>query len=67
MSPKIDPNAARRLGVRGFDATEYLRDDADIAAYLEAAAAEEDPRVLAAALSDIARARAMAELAPKRD
>lgn len=66
MSPKIDPNAARRLGVRGFDASEYLRDEADIAAYLKAAAAE-DPRVLATALSDVARARAMAELAPKRD
>lgn len=57
MSTKIDPNAARRLGVRRFDASGYLRDEADIAVYLEAAAAEGDPRILAAALGDIARAR----------
>jgi probable addiction module antidote protein len=67
MSPKIDSNAARRLGVRRFDASEYLRDEADIAAYLEAAAAEEDPRVLAAAVGDGARARGASEFAPKRD
>jgi DNA-binding phage protein len=57
MSTKIDPNAARRLGVRRFAAFEYLRDETDIAAYLEAAAAEEDPRILAAAHRDVARAR----------
>lgn len=55
MSTKIDPNAARIFGVRGFAASEYLRDEADIAAYLEAATAEEDPRILAAALGDVAR------------
>jgi probable addiction module antidote protein len=65
MSTKINPNVARKLGVRRFDASEYLRDEADIAAYLEAAAAEEDPRVLAAALGDVARARGMSELARK--
>ena len=54
MSTKINAKVARRLGVRRFDAAEYLRDEADIAAYLEAAAAEEDPRVLAAALGDVA-------------
>lgn len=63
MSTKINPKAARRLGVRRFDASEYLRDEPDIAAYLEAAAAEDDPRVLAAALGDVARARGMSELA----
>ncbi|MGB6605674.1 MAG: addiction module antidote protein [Steroidobacteraceae bacterium] len=63
MSTKINAKVARRLGVRRFDAAEYLRDEADIAAYLEAAAAEEDPRVLAAALGDVARARGMSELA----
>lgn len=65
MSTKINPNVARRLGVRRFDASEYLRDEADIAAHLKAAAAEEDPRVLAAALGDVARARGMSELARK--
>ncbi len=65
MSTKIDPTVARRLGVRRFDASEYLRDEADIAAYLAAAAAEDDPRILAAALGDVARARGMSELARK--
>ena len=60
---KINAKVARRLGVRRFDAAEYLRDEADIAAYLEAAAREEDPRVLAAAVGDVARARGMSELA----
>ena len=62
-STKINAKVARRLGARCFDAAEYLRDDAGIAAYLEAAAAEEDPRVLAAALGYVARARGMSELA----
>ena len=57
MSTKINAKVAQRLGVRRFDASEYLRDEADIAAYLEAAAAEEDPRVLAAALGDVSHAR----------
>ena len=65
MSTKINSTVARRLGVRRFDASEYLRDEADIAAYLAAAAAEDDPRVLAAALGDVARARGMSELARK--
>jgi len=65
MSTKINAKVARRLGVRRFDAAEYLRDEADIAAYLEAAASDEDPRVLAAALGDVARARGMSELARK--
>ncbi len=63
MSTKINAKVAQRLGVRRFDASEYLRGDTDIAAYLEAAATEEDPRVLAAALGDVARARGMSELA----
>lgn len=65
MSPRINAKVVRRLGVRRFDAAEYLRDEADIVAYLEAAAADDDPRVLAAALGDVARARGMTELARK--
>lgn len=65
MSAKINAKVARRLGVRRFDASEYLRDEADVAAYLEAAAAEDDPRVFAAALGDVARARGMSDLARK--
>ena len=44
-----------------FDAAEYLRDEADIAADLDAAVAEDDPAVLARALGAIARANASAE------
>ena len=46
-----------------FDAADYLRDEADIAAYLDAAVAEDDPAVLARALGAIARARNMSSLA----
>ena len=46
-----------------FDAADYLRDEADIAAYLDAAVAEDDPAVLARALGAIARARNMSDLA----
>ncbi len=46
-----------------FDAADFLRDDADIAAYLEAAIAEDDPVLLARALGAVARARNMTDLA----
>jgi len=48
-----------------FDAAEYLDNDEAIAAYLEAAQEEsgDDPNMLAMALSDIARARNMSQLA----
>jgi probable addiction module antidote protein len=63
MKTQVNAKAARKLGVKRFDAAEYLRDEADVVAYLEAAAAEDDPRVLAAALGDVARSRGMAQLA----
>ena len=65
MTRRINAKAACKLGVRQFDAAEYLRDETDIAAYLEAAAAEQDPRVLAAALGDVARARGVSDVARK--
>jgi len=48
-----------------FDAAEYLKDEKDIALYLEAAQEEagDDPAVMAMVLSDIARARNMSQLA----
>ena len=46
-----------------FDAADYLRDETDIAAYLDAAVAEDDPAVMARALGTIARARNMSNLA----
>jgi probable addiction module antidote protein len=65
MTAKINAKAARKLGVRRFDAADYLRDEADIAAYLEAAAAGGDPKVLATALGAVARARGMTQIARK--
>lgn len=48
---------------RLFDASSYLKDEADAAAYLQAAIADGDPALLAAALGDIAKARGMTQLA----
>jgi probable addiction module antidote protein len=46
-----------------FDAVDYLRTDEDIAAYLEASAAEGDPAAMTAALGTVARARNVSQLA----
>jgi len=46
-----------------FDPAEYLRDEEDVAAYLNAILEENDPALLTAALGDIARARGMTEIA----
>lgn len=46
-----------------FDAADYLKTEDDMIAYLEAAFEEEDPRVVAAALGDIARAKGMSYVA----
>jgi len=48
-----------------YDAAEFLRDEADCAAYLQAVMDEEGvtEKNIAAALGDIARARGMAQLA----
>ena len=50
-----------------FDAAEYLRSPADIAAYLEATIEEsgDDPAVIARALGTIARSGNLSELARK--
>jgi len=55
----------KTLRVRKFDVAGYLRTDEDVAAYLEAAIAEGDGRLLAAALGDVARARGMSGIARK--
>ncbi|MHB1587328.1 MAG: addiction module antidote protein [Acidiferrobacteraceae bacterium] len=46
-----------------FDASEYLNNKEDVAAYLTAILEENDPALLAAALGDIARARGMSQVA----
>ncbi len=49
----------KRARTRVWDPARHLRTDAQRAAYLDAALAENDAAVLAAALGDIARARGM--------
>ena len=51
------------INIRPFDPAEHLRDETDIAAYLQTVLDDEDPTLLAAALGDIARARGMSQLA----
>jgi probable addiction module antidote protein len=52
-----------KIKTRPFDASNYLKDEADVAAYLQAAIEDGDPALLAAALGDIAKARGMSQLA----
>ena len=49
--------------LKAFDAANYLKNEADIAAYLELILEDDDSTLLAAALGDIARARGMTQLA----
>ncbi len=46
-----------------YDAAEYLETTEDMAAYLEAALEDGDPRVVVHALGTIARARGMSQIA----
>jgi probable addiction module antidote protein len=46
-----------------WDGSEFLRTDEDIAAYIEAVLEDGDPRVIAHALGNIARARGMTAIA----
>lgn len=57
--------AYEKLGIKPFDAAEYLQSDEDCAAYLQACLeqAPDDASVFAKALGDIARARGMLQLA----
>lgn len=52
-----------KVKTRPFDASNYLQNDEDIAAYLQAAIEDGDPALLAAALGDVAKARGMTQLA----
>lgn len=52
-----------KIKARSFDASNYLNDEADIAAHLQAAIEDGDPALLVAALGDIAIARGMTQLA----
>ena len=46
-----------------YDAAAHLRDDEDMALYLEAALEDGDPSLITHVLGDIARARGMAQIA----
>lgn len=55
--------ARTRLATTRWDAADSLGTPEDVAAYLEAALEDGDPRVIAAALGDIARAKGMSQIA----
>ena len=61
----MNRTAAEKLGIKPFDAAEYLQSDEDCAAYLQACLeqAPDDAAVFSKALGDIARARGMMQLA----
>lgn len=61
----MNRTAFEKLGIKPFDAAEYLQSDEDCAAYLQACLeqAPDDAAVFAKALGDIARARGMMQLA----
>jgi probable addiction module antidote protein len=53
------------LETKPWDASEYLDSEEAVAAYLDAAFEDGDPRLIATALGDVARARGMSEIAVK--
>jgi probable addiction module antidote protein len=53
----------KRIETRPWDAAENLETEADMAAYLDAALAEDDTALVVAALGDIARAKGMSQIA----
>lgn len=46
-----------------YDTVDYLKNEDDIAAYLDAVMEDGDPALIAAALGDVARARNLSQLA----
>lgn len=51
-----------KIKTRPFDMANYLSNEEDIAEYMSQVLSDGDPRLLAAALGDIAKARGMAKL-----
>jgi len=51
------------IRISRFDVSEYLTDEASIAAYLSAVVEDGDPDLLIAAIGDIAKARGMSRIA----
>jgi len=63
MNESTGRTAAART--RPWDAADHLEDLEDVVAYLEAAFEDGDPRIVAAALGDVARSRGMTAVAAK--
>ena len=61
----MNPTAAAQLGIKPFEAAEYLQSGDDCAQYLQACMdeAHEDAALFTKAVGDIARARGMMQLA----
>jgi probable addiction module antidote protein len=55
----------KKVKTSKWDAAGHLKNEEDMAAYLEAALEENDPSLIAAALGDIARAKGMSQIAKK--
>ena len=53
------------VNISDFDASEYLDNEEDAIAYLNAAAELNDPALLQAAIGDVAKARGMGQIAKK--
>lgn len=62
---KNTAKAKTKTRTQRWDVVEHLKDEKDMAAYLEAVLEDGDPALVAAALGDIARARGMSEIARK--
>ena len=57
--------ATNPIKTRPWDAADHLKDDQDIAAYLDAAFEDGDPQLIAAALGDVARSHGMTRVAAR--
>ena len=55
--------AKSKLKTTRYDTAEYLQDEKDVVAYLDAALEDGDPALIRHALSAIARARGMSQIA----
>lgn len=54
-----------KLKIKRWNVVDHLKDEKDMATYLEAAFEDGDPALVTAALGDIARARGMSHVARK--
>jgi probable addiction module antidote protein len=60
---KAKAKSLKALGVKTFDAADYLSDDEAVAEYLTAALEDPNPDMFLAAIKNVARVRGMAQLA----